>query len=1123
MIGKELFQLSDGNEPCKVRGAGGHVMNSLGLVKGIPVLITDREMPVDLIVVPLENHEVILGMDWLGKHRATLNCHRGRVQFDTGCGRSVWFQGMCSTPGLKVVSALRAERMLLDGCEAYLATITTKECVGGGDPEGIPLVREFGDVFKSLQGVPPGRADPFKIELEPGTAPLSKSPYRMAPAEMAELKKQLEELLDKGFIRPSVSPWGAPVLFVKKKDGSFRLCIDYRGLNRVTVKNKYPLPRIDELLDQLRGAKWFSKVDLASGYHQIPIEPTDIQKTAFRTRYGHFEFVVMPFGLTNAPAAFMNMMNGVFREYLDEFVIIFIDDILVYSKTKEDHEKHLRAVLERLREQKLFAKLSKCSFWQKSIGFLGHIVSDKGVSVDPEKIKCIREWPQPRNATEVRSFLGLAGYYRKFVKGFSSVAQPMTQLTGKDVKFAWSDQCEKSFSALKDMLTSAPVLVLPEADQPYVVYTDASITGLGCVLTQQGKVIAYASRQLRKHEGNYPTHDLEMAAVVFALKIWRSYLYGARVQILTDHKSLKYIFTQPELNLRQRRWMEFVADYDLDITYYPGKANLVADALSRRRADVSAEREADDLEGMVRSLRLDTLTGQEEPLGLEAVNQADLLTRIRQAQGLDENLKKVAANDKTEYQTASNGTILVNGRISVPNDKGLKEEIMRQAHKSKFSIHPGLNKMYRDLKRYYHWVRMKTDVAEWVAKCPTCQLIKAEHQVPSGLLQNLPIPEWKWDHITMDFVTGFPTTRNKKDAVWVVVDRLTKSAHFLPIRKVYGVDEIVRIYLDEIVRLHGVPASIVSDRDPRFTSYFWQAFQKALGTRVNMSTAYHPQTDGQSERTIQTLEDMLRACVLDWGESWERHLPLVEFAYNNSFHTSIGMSPYEALYGRPCRTPLCWTQVGERSMLGPEIVEETTEKIRMVRDHMKAAQDRQKSYADKRRKHLEFEVGDLVYLKMITFKGRTRISGRKKLGPRYLGPFKVIERVGAVAYKLDLPSKMDAFHNVFHVSQLRKCLTEQEIVLPEIPDDLGKNLTLETRPVRIVDRSEKAMRKKTVPMVKVVWEYNGKDLITWEAEARMKAEYPEWYNQFYHDEISNLDSGTNPLLVGETCHVPDPR
>ncbi|KAF8046932.1 hypothetical protein N665_3324s0001 [Sinapis alba] len=324
----------------------------------------------------------------------------------------------------------------------------------------------------------------------------------------------------------------------------------------------------------------------------------------------------MPFGLTNAPATFMKMMNGIFRDFLDEFVIIFIDDILVYSKNKEDHEKHLRAVLGRLREQQLFAKLSKCSFWQRSVGFLGHIVSEQGISVDPEKIRAIQGRPRPKNATEIRSFLGLAGYYRKFVKGFASLAQPMTQLTGKDVKFVWPDECEKCFSALKEMLTNAHILVLPEADEPYMVYTDASITGLGCVLTQHGKVIAYASRQLKKHEGNYPTHDLEMAAVVFALNTCRFYLYGAK------------------------------------IAYHPGKANLVADALSRRRAEVSAEKEADVLEGMVWSLHLNTSVSENEPLGLEAVNQADLLTRIRQAQGLDENLQKVSQNDKTEYQVA---------------------------------------------------------------------------------------------------------------------------------------------------------------------------------------------------------------------------------------------------------------------------------------------------------------------------------------------------------------------------------------------------------------------------------------------------------------------------------------
>jgi len=961
-----------------VRAAGGQAMYPTGLVRGISVVVNGVNMPADLIIVPLKKHDVILGMDWLGKYKAHIDCHRGRIQFERDEGM-LKFQGIRTTSGSLVISAIQAERMLGKGCEAYLATITTKEVGASAELKDIPIVNEFSDVFVAVSGVPPDRSDPFTIELEPGTTPISKAPYRMAPAEMAELKKQLEELLDKGFIRPSSSPWGAPVLFVKKKDGSFRLCIDYRGLNKVTVKNKYPLPRIDELMDQLGGAQWFSKIDLASGYHQIPIEPTDVRKTAFRTRYGHFEFVVMPFGLTNAPAAFMKMMNGVFRDFLDEFVIIFIDDILVYSKSWEAHQEHLRAVLERLREHELFAKLSKCSFWQRSVGFLGHVISDQGVSVDPEKIRSIKEWPRPRNATEIRSFLGLAGYYRRFVRSFASMAQPLSRLTGKDTAFNWSDECEKSFLELKAMLTNAPVLVLPEEGEPYTVYTDASIVGLGCVLMQKGSVIAYASRQLRKHEKNYPTHDLEMAAVVFALKIWRSYLYGAKVQIYTDHKSLKYIFTQPELNLRQRRWMELVADYDLDIAYHPGKANQVADALSRRRSEVEAERSQVDLVNMMGTLHVNALSKEVEPLGLGAADQADLLSRIRLAQERDEEIKGWALNNKTEYQTSNNGTIVVNGRVCVPNDRALKEEILREAHQSKFSIHPGSNKMYRDLKRYYHWVGMKKDVARWVAKCPTCQLVKAEHQVPSGLLQNLPIPEWKWDHITMDFVTGLPTgIKSKHNAVWVVVDRLTKSAHFMAISDKDGAEIIAEKYIDEIVRLHGIPVSIVSDRDTRFTSKFWKAFQKVLGTRVNLSTAYHPQTDGQSERTIQTLEDMLRACVLDWGGNWEKYLRLVEFAYNNSFQASIGMSSYEALYGRACRTPLCWTPVGERRLFGPTIVDETTERMKFLKIKLKEAQDRQKSYANKRRKELEFQVGDLVYLKAMTYKGAIHLKEKVK-------------------------------------------------------------------------------------------------------------------------------------------------
>ena len=400
-----------------------------------------------------------------------------------------------------------------------------------------------------------------------------------------ELKAQIDELEQKGFIRESVSPWGTPVIFVDKRDGGRRMCGDYRNLNNVTIKNKYPLPRIQDLFDQIRGAGVFSKIDLRSGYHQIKIKEEDIPKTAFVSRYGHHEYLVVPFGLTNAPAIFMNLMNKIFMPYLDKFVIVFIDDILIYSKDKAEHAKHLKIVLQILREHQLYAKFSKCEFWLDQVEFLGHVISKDGIAVNPSKIQAILEWKAPINAKEIRGFLGMAGYYRRFIEGFSKIAGPMTKLLRKNTPFEWTEKCEESFQTLKEKLTTAPVLAVPETGKDYTVYCDASKNGIGCVLMQDRKVIAYGSRQLKPHEINYPTHDLELAAVVYALKSWRHFLYGAKCELYTDHKSLKYFFTQKELNMRQRRWLELIKDYDLTINYTPGKANVVADALSRKSTD----------------------------------------------------------------------------------------------------------------------------------------------------------------------------------------------------------------------------------------------------------------------------------------------------------------------------------------------------------------------------------------------------------------------------------------------------------------------------------------------------------------------------------------------------------
>ena len=503
----------------------------------------DRHLPADLIVLAMREFDVILGIDWLTRYHANLDCANKTITFSIPESETFKFQ--CN-PYCDAFLTCR-----LAAIESTSSEITVAQ---------IPVVRDFEDVFQDISGLPPSREIDFCIDLVPGTIPISKTPYRMAPTEMQELKKQVQELEDLGFIRPSTSPWGAPVLFVKKKDGSMRLCIDYRDLNKVTIKNKYPLSRIDDLFDQLQGASIFSKIDLRSGYHQLLVRPEDVPKTAFRTRYGHYEFLVMPFGLTNAPAVFMDLMNRVFRPYLDQFIIVFIDDILIYSKTKEEHEEHVRIALQTLRDNHLYAKFSKCEFWLEEVKFLGHVVSQKGIAVDTSKVDAVLNWKRPNTATEVRSFLGLAGYYRRFVEGFSKIAAPLTGLTRKDSRFDWKEQHESAFQKLKERLTTAPVLAIPKSGERFITYSDASHQGLGCVLMQDGRAIAYGSRQLKPHEKNYPTHDLELAAIIFALKIWRHYLYGEKFDLFSDHKSLKYLFSQKELNMRQRRWMELLKD-----------------------------------------------------------------------------------------------------------------------------------------------------------------------------------------------------------------------------------------------------------------------------------------------------------------------------------------------------------------------------------------------------------------------------------------------------------------------------------------------------------------------------------------------------------------------------------
>ncbi|XP_071718850.1 uncharacterized protein [Rutidosis leptorrhynchoides] len=865
----------------------------------------DCMFPANLFPMTMHDFDIILGMDWLSHHHATIDCYSKRILFGNHSIPDCVFNGDLPVKSIKVISALKILSIEIPSLE------------------NIDVVREFPDVFPDeLQGLPPVREVEFSIDLIPGSQPISKAPYRMAPLELQELKEQLQE-----------------------------------------------------------------------------------------------------------------------------------------------------------------------------VAFLGHVVSAEGIMMDPAKIEAIINWSRPTSVVEVRSFIGLAGYYRRFVEGFSTIALPLTKLLRKGEKFVWTEERQKSFDELKKRLVSAPILALPSGSGGFQIYSDASKHGLGCVLMQHGKVIAYASRQLKPYKVNYPTHDLELAAVIFALKIWRHYLYGETCDIFTDHKSLKYIFTQKEINMRQRRWLELLKDYDANIQYHPGKANVVADALSRKSfGSISC------LVTHIREFeRLDMGLSKRGASGMLAnlKFESDLITRIKEAQLDDGDLWTVFQNLEEgrvkEFREDDDGVIWCGNRLCVPNDDAIREALLSEAHSSPFFIHPGSTKMYQDLKQHFWWSGMKKDVARYVGKCLTCQQVKIEHQRASGLLQPLDIPVWKWDDISMDFVCGLPKTVKRHDAIWVVIDRLTKSAHFLPIRMDYSVSKLSELFQQEIVRLHGVPSSIVSDRDPRFTSRFWKGLHKAWGTRLKLSTAFHPQTDGQSERTIQILEDMLRACALDWKGNWDEYLCLVEFAYNNIWQASIRMAPFEMLYGRKCRAPVCWNEAGEKLIEGPELVRVTNEKVAIATNWLKEAQSRQKVYADKHRRSLEFVVGDKVFLKVSPWKGVRRFGLKGKLSPRYIGPFEILDRVGEVSYRLALPPQLSHVHNVFHVSQLRGYNYHPLHVVQYPFSEIRADLSYVEEPEAIIEREERVTRKSSTPFVKVQWKNHSASEATWELEETMRAEHPHLF------------------------------
>lgn len=618
------------------------------------------------------------------------------------------------------------------------------------------LLQEFQDVFATPYELPPHRDYDHAIPLKPGAIPINAMPYKYSPQHKTKIERQVTELLANGLITHSTSPFASPVLLVQKKDGSWRFCVDFRKLNELTIKNRFPMPIVEEILEELAGTKFFSKLDLHSGFHHVRVQPGDEYKTAFKTHHGHYEFKVMPFGLTNAPATFQCIMNALLAPFLRKFTLVFMDDILVYSSSWEQHCDHLRQVLTKLREHKLFVKRSKCSFAQTQLEYLGHIISSQGVATDPKKTAAMECWPVPQTVTDLRGFLGLTGYYRRFVRGYGILAKSLTNLLKKK-QFKWSEEAEIAFQQLKKAMTSTPVLALPDFNLPFVVETDACDSGIGAVLMQNDRPIAFLSKALSEAHKTLSIYEKEFLALIMAVERWQPYLQRQQFIIRTDHKSLCFLEDQTLHSELQRKAMTRLMGLQFEIIYKKGKENTAADALSR-----------------VDHLMTIQSVSKIQPIWIQEVSNS--YATDPNAQTL---LAQLAIHSPNEQgYSLHDGIIRLGSQIWIAENSALRTKLIAALHASALGGHSGIQPTYQRLKRVFYWKGMKADVESFIRQCATCQQAKHELIHPAGLLQPLPIPDGVWQDLTMDFIEGLPKSEGH-DTILVVVDRFSKYAHFM--------------------------------------------------------------------------------------------------------------------------------------------------------------------------------------------------------------------------------------------------------------------------------------------------------------------------------------------------------
>lgn len=915
---------------------------------------------------------------------------------------------------------------------------------------------EFADVFSKVASdtLPPPREVDHQLDLEGdpsktvGYSPL----YKMSAEELEAAREYIIDNLNKGFIVPSQSPYASPILMARKPGGGLRFCVDYRKLNSITRKDRYPLPLIDEVLERISHAKVFTKLDIRQGFHRIRMHPDSEEHTTFRTRYGSYKYKVMPFGLTNGPATFQRLVNDIFMDMLDEYVTAFVDDLLIYSTNEAEHELHVKAVLTRLRAAGLQASLHKCEFHVTRTKYLGFIVTTEGVEVDPEKVAAVLQWGRPNTVKGVQSFLGFCNFYRRFIYGYSRIAKPLNRLTKKETPFCWTPECEESFQQLKQNLATAPVLRHYRPELLTQLETDASDNVVAAILSQLSPEdglwhpVGYLSRTMTPAEQNYEIHDKELLAIIVALNEWRAELEGLqrndRFFIFSDHQALQYFMTTKRLNARQARWAEFLSRFHFVIKYRTGKTNVCADALTRRGQDTETPKdhrnqillhhqhlETQVLEELTQAQAQDKPSSREgyETPGAELKvmdSQLHLIDRICQANRRWDQEQQQEREELESPWTKEGGLLLHQQRLYVPNQDDLRVRLLDEIHQQLSTAHPGKTKTKQLLKERYYWEGWSRDVERYVDNCMTCKRTNARRDRPPGLLKSLPAPDRPWQHLSMDFCS-LPKDKKGYNSIFVIVDRFSKRYISLPCYKTTGAEDMAKLFIEHVYRWKGPPDTIVSDRGGQFVSEFWKAMCNVLHVKLKLSTADHPQTDGQTENANQIIEQRLRPFVNHYQDDWSEKLPMMDFAGALLVGESTETSPFLIDSGYTPRTSFDWTS----NLNGTAIEANAQQRLQQlqetwdwVQERIRTAQARQQRNANRSRREVDFDVDDMI---MVSTKNWNTGRPSKKLDYQWAGPFRILAKEGN-AFRIDLPASIKV-HPVINPEHLRRASTSEPL------------------------------------------------------------------------------------------------